>query len=93
MVRQEYSPEFSLEMGIFKRENSLDPSELVLVCEQLYDDEGDPRYKDKQNKIMQRKVNSIYDTSGYRILNVCWLDSSYFKTKNITLVNVIIVNW
>ena len=71
MVRQEYSPEFSLEMGIFKRENSLDPSELVLVCEQLYDDEGDPRYKDKQNKIMQRKVNSIYDTSGYRILNVC----------------------
>ena len=59
LVRQEYSPEFSSELSIYKKDNALDPDELILVREQMFDDESDPICIKKQKEIELRKVYFI----------------------------------
>lgn len=56
LVREEYSTDFSGEVKIFKKDNSLDPDELILVTQQIFDDESSPQCQAKLKSIEVRKV-------------------------------------
>jgi hypothetical protein len=56
LVREEFSTDFSGEVRIFKKETSMDPDELILVTQQIFDDESSEQCKTKYRAIELRKV-------------------------------------
>lgn len=51
-----YNSEFSSEITVYIKEDSIDPDELIIVREQLFDDESHPIYVNKKKQIELRKV-------------------------------------
>ena len=56
LFRNDYNSEFSTEISIYVKEDSLDPDELIIIREQLFDDETHPVYVNKKKQIERRKV-------------------------------------
>ena len=56
MFRSDYNQEFSSEITIYIKEDSMDPDELIIVKEQMFDGEDNVEYRQKKQKIELRKV-------------------------------------
>jgi len=56
MFRSDYNHEFSSEITIYIKEDSMDPDELIIVKEQMFDGEDNVEFRQKKKKIELRKV-------------------------------------
>lgn len=64
LVREEFSTDFSGEVKIFKKDTAMDPDELILVTQQLFDDESSEQCKAKYRSIEIRKVSHTLNNNS-----------------------------